>query len=154
MADLKNTNRLLIEGVVRILREEVDGWSIDEEYEIENVWGRNVPKSSEKEYPRGVVDIISGNDFELDVDLDISLSEVTLKVVVFSDSAGEVENLIDETEEVMKESWDSVNSDGEPFLGDWSFREVDGFTELNETGEIDNDLLYSRSVDMIFEVIK
>ena len=154
MVDLKNTNRLLIEGVVRILREEVDGWSIDEEYEIENVWGRNVPKSSEKEYPRGVVDIISGNDFELDVDLDISLSEVTLKVVVFSDSAGEVENLIDETEGVMKESWDSVYSDGEPFLGDWSFREVDGFTELNETGEIDNDLLYSRSVDMIFEVIK
>ena len=154
MVDLKNTNRLLIEGVVRILREEVNGWSIDEEYEIENVWGRNVPKSSEKEYPRGVVDIISGNDFELDVDLDISLSEVTLKVVVFSDSAGEVENLIDETEGVMKESWDSVDSDGEPFLGDWSFREVDGFTELNETGEIDNDLLYSRSVDMIFEVIK
>lgn len=147
MTDLENSNRVLLEGIVRLLRDNVDGWNDNEEFDVPNVWAKNVPDSANKHFPRGVVDIIAGNDFELDVDLNISLREVTLKLVVFSDSSGEVETLIDNSETAMKDNW-------EDYIGDWSMREVDGFTELSETGEIEGDLIYSRSIDIIFEVIK
>jgi len=147
MTDLENSNRVLLEGIVRLLRDNVDGWKDNEEFDVPNVWAKNVPDSANKQFPRGVVDIIAGNDFELDIDLNISLREVTLKLVVFSDSSGEVETLIDNSETAMKDNW-------EDYIGDWSMKEVDGFTELSETGEIEGDLIYSRSIDIIFEVIK
>lgn len=159
MSDLKNSNEVLIKGLVSLLRSEIgdgpDGFSTNSEYNAPNVWGKNVPTSAEQEFPRGTVDIISGSDFELSVDLNIRLREVTVKFVVFGKSNGSVERLIDRIEEVIESEWDQHDPDtGERLLGDWSFREVDGFTELNESGEQEGDLRYSRSVDAIFETIR
>lgn len=159
MSDLDNNNEDLIKGLVYLLRSEigdgVDGFATNSDYNVPNVWGKNVPESAEDEYPRGTVDIISGNDFELSVDLNVRLREVIVKFVVFDKSNGSVEQLIDKIEEVIEAEWDQHDPEtGERVLGDWSFREIDGFTELNESGEQEGDLRYSRSVDAIFETVR
>jgi len=159
MVDLQNSNTDLIQGLVLLLRSEIgsgqDAFATNSEHNVPNVWGKNVPESAEQEFPRGTVDIISGSDFELSVDLDVRLREVTVKFVVFGKSNGSIEYLIDEIEDVVQDKWDQNDPDtGEPLLGDWSFRETDGFTELNESGEQEGDLRYSRSVDLIFETIR
>lgn len=159
MAELDNSNTDLVEGLVLLLRSEIgdgaDGFATNSEYSVPNVWGKNVPTSAEDEFPRGTVDIISGSDFELSVDLGVRLREVTVKFVVFGNSNSSIESLVDEIEEVIEDKWDQNDPDtGEPILGDWSFRETDGFTELNESGEQEGDLRYSRSVDMIFECVR
>lgn len=159
MASLNNSNQDLMEGLVFLLRDEigdgVDGFASNSEHNVPNVWGKNVPESAEEEFPRGTVDIISGNDFELSVDLNVRLREVTVKFVVFGKSNGPVELLVDKIEDAVQDNWDQNDPDtGEPYLGDWSFRETDGFTELNESGEQEGDLRYSRSVDLVFETIR
>ena len=156
---MNNSNKRLIEGIVSLLREQIgsgdSGFSESSEYQVPNVWGKNVPVSVQDEFPRGGVDIISGNDFELSVDLSVRLREVVVKIVVFGESSGKVEELIDDVENTVSGSWDQYDpSEDEPYLGDWSFRNIDGFTELNETGESEGDLTYSRSVDIVFETIK
>jgi hypothetical protein len=159
MTDLDNSTKQLTEGLVYLFRDEIgDGsnaFSTNSEYNVPNVWSKNVPKSAEEEFPRGTVDVISGNDFELSVDLGVRLREVTVKFVVFGKGNGIVETLIDDIEETVETKWDIDNPDtNSPYLGDWSFRETDGFTELNESGEQESDLRYSRSLDCIFEVVR
>jgi hypothetical protein len=159
MSDLDNSNTDLLEGLVLLLRSEIgdgpNGFSTNSEYSVANIWSKNVPASAEDEFPRAAIDIINGNDFELSVDLNIRLREVIVKFVVFGESNSSVETLIDEIEDVVEDSWDQHDPEtGEPFLGDWSFRETDGFTELNESGEQEGDLRYSRSIDIVFETIR
>jgi len=159
MSNLTNSNSDLIQGLVLLLRSEIgdgsNGFSTNSEYNVPNVWGESVPDSARQEYPRGTVDVISGNDFELSVDLGIRLREVTVKFVVFAKANGPVEELIDDIEDTVAGEWEKDNPDtGNPYLGDWSLREVDGFTDLNESKETEGDLRYSRSVDVIFETIK
>lgn len=154
MAHLDNSNKRLIQGVVRLLRENVSGWSTNSEHSVDNVWGKSVPASVQDEYPRGSVDIIAGNDFELSVELDVRLREVTVKVVAFGEVADNIEDLIDDSEQAIDNNWDGTDSNGNPYVGDWHLREFDGFTPLNETGESEGDLRYNRSVDVIFEVVR
>lgn len=156
---MSNSNKRLIEGLVTLLRDKIgsgnSGFSESSEHQVPNVWGKNVPTSVQDEFPRGGVDVISGNDFELSVDLSVRLREVIVKIVVFGESSGNVESLIEKVEDTVNDNWDQYDpSKGEPYLGDWSFRNVDGFTELNESGESEGDLTYSRSVDIVFETIK
>lgn len=155
MANIENSNKVLIEGLVYLLRDEVSGWSTNSEHGVPNVWGKNVPESVEEEFPRGTVDSFSGNDFELDVDMNVRLREVSVKFVVFAKSSGPVEDLIHSVGDAVEEHWDEDDPrDGEPYIGDWSLRESDGFTELNESGEQEGDLRYSRSMDYIFETVR
>lgn len=155
MSDLENSNKVLIQGLVRLLRDNVSGWATNEEYNVDSVWGKNAPTSAEDDFPRGSVDVISGNDFELSVDLNIRLREVTVKFVVFGNASGPVEQLIEDIEDAVEEKWDQYDPrDDTAYLGDWSFRETDGFTELNESGESEGDLRYSRSLDCIFECVR
>jgi len=154
MSDLNNSNKRLIQGFVRLLRNEVSGWSQNSEHNVANVWGKSVPESAKDEFPRGSVDIISGNDVELSVDLNVRLREATVKVVVFGKSDGDVEDLMDASEDGIDNKWDADDPNGNLYLGDWSLREFDGFTELAETEETEGDLRYNRSVDIICETIK
>lgn len=154
MAHLDNSNKRLIQGLVRLLRDNVSGWSTSSDHGVDNVWGKSMPDSVKDEFPRGAVDIISGSDFELSVELSVRLREVTVKIVAFGEVANNVEDLIDDSEQAIIDHWDENDSNGNAYVGDWVFREVDGFTELNETGEIEGDFRYSRSVDAIFEVVK
>lgn len=154
MVDLKNSKKDLLEGLTILLRNEVDGWSVNEERGVLNVWPSNPPDSSREEYPRCIVDMISGSDEELDIDLEASLREVTVKVAVFNKTNGEVEDLIEKSEQAIKDHWDSEGPNGNPYLGDWTYREVDGFTTMNENRGNEGDLRYNRSQDFIFETIR
>lgn len=155
MATLNNTNKDLIEGLVSLLRDEIGSqFAANSEYNVANIWGKNVPVSAEDEFPRGTVDVISGNDFELSVDLDIALREVTVKFVVFSETDSPAQTIVDDIEDTIREKWEQNDPNGDPYLGDWTFREVDGFTELNESEGQQGDLTYSRSIDIIFESVK
>jgi len=158
--NLDNSNRRLLEGLVLLLRDEVNGWSYNPDYDVDNVWSKNVPTEANKQFPRGVVDITAGSDFDLSVDLDVRLREVFVKVTVFGKSALDVESLIDSTETALlsfdddqaltpKDEWDNNE-----YLGDWSIREVDGFTQMVENEETEGKLRYNRSVDIVAEVIK
>lgn len=152
--NLDNDNKTLLTGLVDLLRDNVNGWSTSDEYGVDNVWPKGFPDSVEDEFPRATLDITAGNDFELSVDLDVKLRETTVKLVVFSDSSGDVETLVDEAEDAITKHWDSTNSEGDPYIGDWSFRETDGFTPLVENNEEKNKLRYNRSEDFTFEVVK
>jgi len=155
MTDLDNSNKRLLTGLVQILRNEVDGWSESEEFNIDNVWTQNPPASVNDEVPRGIVDFITGSDFELSIDLDIKLREVTVKIVVFADNPSDAEDLIQDSENAISEYWDEVNPDtGENYTGDWTFREVDGFTPLTNDSDSGEKLRNNRSIDMIFETVK
>jgi hypothetical protein len=156
MVQLENSNEILIEGLVSLVRDELGSeFSTNSEYSVPNVWGKNLPSSAEDEFPRATIDTISGDDFELSVDLDVALREVTVKFVVFAETDAPAQSLPDDIEDVIREKWDQNDPiEGTPYLGDWTFREVDGFTELNESGEQEGNLRYSRSIDGIFETIK
>jgi len=147
MASLDNTNKDLIEGLVTLLRENVSGWSTSSEYGVDNVWGKNQPSSVSDEFPRGTVDIINGSDFELSIDNDTRLREVTVSIVVFGENPGPVETLVDGSEDSIIENW-------ELYTKDWTFREVDGFTPLTENNDESGKLRMSRSVDMLFETVR
>lgn len=160
MVDLDNSNRRLLEGLVLLLRDKVDGWSISEEHSVDNVWSKSPPESVSGEFPRGVVDIISGNDFDLSVELDVKLREVTVKLVVFGEVSGAVEDLIDDSEDAIDEHWDDVAASSldswseSTYLGDWSFRETDGFTQTVEDEGVEQNLRFNRSQDFVFETVK
>ena len=147
MAELNNSNKFLIESLVNLLRQEVNGWSTNSEYNVDNVWGKEVPASANDEFPRGIIDITSGNDFELSIDQKYRLREVTVKLVVFGDNSSDVEDLIDDSEDAISDFWQN-------YTGDWSFREVDSFTELNEGEGTENMLRYNRSQNFVFETVK
>jgi len=154
MVDLENSNKRLIQGISRLLRNEVDGWSTNSEYNVDNVWGKGTPQSVQDEFPRGIVDVVSANDFELSVNLNIRLREATVKIVVFGHGAGKVEELINDSEDEISDKWKNLDSDGNSYIGDWSFKNVDGTTETIETGEQEGELKYNRSIDLVFETIK
>lgn len=147
MASLDNTNKDLIEGLVTLLRENVSGWSTSSEYNVDNVWGKYQPSSVNDEFPRGSVDIINGSDFELSIDNDTRLREVTVSIVVFGENPGPVENLVDDSEDSIIDNWES-------YTKDWTFREVDGFTPLTENNDESGKLRMSRSIDMLFETVR
>lgn len=165
--NLDNSNRRLIEGVTRLLREQMSSsWptvSGDNYTDVENVWPSSVPtkESGEpKEFPYGTVDIIAGNDTDLSVELDVKLRENTLKLVVFGEHSGKVEDLVDEAEQAILDHWEeTANSprsswDEDVYLGDWSLRETDGFTPLVENEGTEGKLRYNRSVNLVFETVK
>lgn len=156
MADLEldNTDKRLIQGVVNILRDNVDGWSVNSEHGVENVWPSQMPSSAEDEFPRAAVDVIAGEDSDLSVDLDVSLREVTLRVTVFAESSEDVYDLVDDSEEAIVKFWDQTDSSSVEYTGDWTYREVDGFAETNETEGTEGKLRYSRYRDIVFETVK
>lgn len=160
MATLENSNRRLLEGLTLLMRENISGWSNNSEYNVDNVWPNSVPTSAEDEFPRGVVDITSGEDFELSINLDVKLREVVVKVVVFAETSAEAEDLIDKTEDNISSEWDSNASSpksswtSDEYTGDWTFREIDGFTPLVEDGDVEGELRYNRSQDFVFETVK
>jgi len=155
-----NSNKRLIEGIVLLLREQVDGWSTSSEFGVENVWSTGVPGSVKDEFPRGAVDTFAANDFELSVELDVQLREVFVRVVVFSESSGQAETLRDDAEDAITDHWeDTANNpkadwEVDQYTGNWSFRELDGMTNLNEDEGEENKLRYNRSTEMVFEVVK
>lgn len=150
---MNNTNRDLLEGLVRLLRDEVDGWSINQEHGVENVWTKSTPQSVNNEFPRGAVDVISGTDTDLSIETNIRFREVIVRIVAFDTTSGTVENLIEDIESVVSKFSDE-------YVGEWSFREIDGFTELSEDGgreregSTDGHMVYNRSVDFVFETVK
>lgn len=154
MSHLNNTTRDLTEGLVTLLRTEVNGWPLvsGENFpETENVWPKQVPTKPNtgepKAFPYGAVDLIAGNDFDLSVELDVRLREVTIRVTVFGEESGTVEDLVDASEDAIADHWES-------YTGDWSFRQIDGFVELSESEGTEGKLRYSRSVDAVFETVK
>lgn len=147
MVDLDNTNRDLMEGLVNLLRQEVSGWSTNSEYNVDNVWTKSPPEDVDTEFPRGAVDLVSGTDFDLSVELDVKLREVIVRVVVFGENAGEVETLIEDTESAVEDYWEN-------YTGDWTYRNTDGFTPLNEDEGVEGKLRYNRSIDLVFECIR
>lgn len=152
MANLDNSKKTLITGIVSVLRDEINDWSQNSEHSVANVWPKNPPTSAESEFPRATVDIISGSDFDLSDDTDIHLREVTLKIVVFSDVQIEPEELTEESENVISDKAEA--GDLGQYIGDWVFREFDGMTPLVENEEEEGMLRYNRSIDMVFETIK
>lgn len=160
MATLDNSIQRLLEGLVLLLRDKVNGWSSNSEYNVENVWSKNIPDSAKDEFPRGSVDAISGDDTDLSVELDVSLREVAVRFVVFSETSKEAEDLIDKVEVAVNEHWDSTASSTldswttSTYTGDWSKREMDGMTPLSEDSGVEGQLRYNRSKDIIFETIK
>lgn len=152
--DLDNSDTRLMQGVVRLCRDNVNGWSESSEYGVPNVWPKSPPSSVNDEFPRAVVDIISSEDTELSVDLDVKLREVILRVLVFSDSSSDVYNLTSDVDDAIPEYWDTLDSNGEQYTGDWTFNSLDGSSETNESGESESNLRYSRYKDFTFETIK
>lgn len=152
---LDNSIGTLVSGLVRLLRDEIGSeFATNDEYNVANVWGENVPASAEQEFPRGTVDVISAEDFELSVDLNTRLRETTVKLVIFAKSDAPVYNITESIEDTIENKWDQNDPDGNAYIGDWSFRETDGITPLNESGESEGDLRYSRSIDVIFETVR
>ena len=152
--DLDNSDTRLIQGVVRLCRDNVDGWSESSEYGVPNVWPRSPPSSVNDEFPRAIVDIVSSEDSELSVDLDVKLREVVLRVVVFADSSNDVYGLTGDVDNAIPDHWDSLDSNKEEYTADWTFNSLDGSAEVNESGETEGQLRYSRYKDFNFETIK
>lgn len=160
MSVVDNTNKRLIEGIVVLLRDKVDGWSTSSEFDVPNVWSTGVPDSVTEEFPRGAVDIFAANDFDLSVELDVQLREAFVRVVVFSENSSDAENLRDDSEEAIVEHWDSVAENPKPdweideYSGNWTFRQLEGMTQLNEDEGAENKLRYNRSTELVFETVK
>jgi hypothetical protein len=152
--NLDNSDRRLIEGVVRLCRDNVSGWETNSEYNVPNVWPQSPPTDVDDEFPRGVVDIISSEDTELSVDLDVKLREVILRVTVFAESSGDVYDLTNDVDTALPEHWDSLDGNGEQYCGDWTFNSLDGSAETSESGETEGKLRYARYKDFVFETIR
>lgn len=154
MVNLDNSEKRLKAGLVRLLRDNVSGWSTNSEENVNNVWPSSTPESARDEFPRATVDVISGEDFELSVDLGVRLRVVTVKIVVWGEVDGPVEDLVDSLEDAIVEYWDAQDSNSNPYLGDWTYRELDGTTPMNEDEGSEGELRYNRSKNVLFETVK
>jgi hypothetical protein len=152
--NLDNSNKRLKAGIVRLLRDNVSGWSTNSQHGVANVWPSTPPESVNNEFPRGSVDIVDGEDFDLSVDLDVRLREVTVKIVVFAESEGPAETLIDDVEDAVVDYWDQNDSNNNQYTGDWTYRQVDGFTPLAENEGDKGNLRYNKSINIVFETVK
>jgi hypothetical protein len=132
----------------------VSGWSTNSQHGVANVWPSTPPESVNNEFPRGSVDIVDGEDFDLSVDLDVRLREVTVKIVVFAESEGPAETLIDDVEDAVVDYWDQNDSNNNQYTGDWTYRQVDGFTPLAENEGDKGNLRYNKSINIVFETVK
>jgi len=148
MSDLNNSHNTLKRGLVTLLRDKVDGWSFNQEYNVENVWPKAPPTDSD--FPFGTIDIIAGEDTELSEDLEISLREVIVKVLVVSDNNEEPGDFVDKSEDAIREFWDSEDN----YIGDWTFKSIDGYTPLVENNNEKGKLRYNESRDFVFETVK
>lgn len=152
---LKNSNMDLLTGIVTCLREEVDGWSVVPSDELDgassdvpNVWTRYVPTGAEDYFPRAVVDTVSGTDTELSIgEDDVKLRESVVRIVIFGENGSNTESLWDDADEALPKRADD-------YVGDWSYRETDGFAQLSEDEGTESNLRYNRPLDLIFETIK
>lgn len=147
MANLDNTNKDLIEGVINLLRNEVSGWSQNQEYGVDNVWPKEVPEEVGDEFPRGIVDIVSGEDEELSINLDTRLRVSTLRLVIFSDDSSSVEELSQKSEQAITDHFEN-------YTGDWTLREIDGEAGLTEERDVEEMLRYNKMRDFTFETIR
>lgn len=147
MADLDNSNKDLITGVVSLLRNEVSGWSTNSEYNVPNVWTKDAPNSTNDEFPRAIVDVVAGDEEELSIDLDTRLYVATLRVVIFADDGSSLEELKDASDQAIRDFWDN-------YTGDWTIRESDGESEVSEDTDVEEMLRYNKMLDYNFETIK
>lgn len=165
MTHLDNTNKRLMEGLVILLRENVDGFPLvsgDGYTDVPNVWTEDAPvqEDGERTFPYGAVDIITANDFEMSVEMDVRLREAFVRVVVFGESSATVEDLIDDCEREIGNRWDEVANDPvadwseDTYTGDWSYRQMEGMTELTENSGTEGKLRYNRSIEVVFECVR
>ena len=77
-----------------------------------------------------------------------------MKIVVFAESEGPAESLIDDVEDAVVDYWDESDSNGDNYTGDWTYRQVEGFTPLAENAGDKGNLRYNKSINMIFETVK
>lgn len=150
MTHLVNSRKDLIGEVVGLLRTEINDWPLvsgDQFSDVENVWPSKTPNDVEDTFPRAAIDVVSGEDTELSADSDTKLRETVLKVVVFGENPGEIEELVEACEDSISNNWDSYGTD-------WHFRETDGFTPLVEEEKTEGRLRFNRSINLVFETVK
>lgn len=148
------TAQELIEGTVKICRDNVSGWATDDGG-TNHVWPEFPPLDlSQSEYPRGMVDVISSLPLDQDVEQKVHINEAVVQVTVFSTNTLEATSLADDVEQAMIDYHDQTDGSGNEYLPNWWLMEVNGVSDMLSV-ETDVDFMrFQRSVDFTLQTYK
>lgn len=146
----------LIEGIIRILRDNVDGWSTEDGHP--HVYPTHPPDGLDREdYPRATVDII-GNDTVLsDIEQKQFIEDALVDVTIYAVDSYEVNRLMGEAKQAIIENHDGtyLNESGVEveYLPHWSFQSPGVISPILEEGVDEGLTRYNRTTEFGFRTI-
>lgn len=132
----------LIEGIIKILRDNINKWAVDDG--TKQVKPEYPPVSLDKSmYPRASVDTIGHSPDVENVERDTVFGDVLLEVTVFSADQKMVYELVGDVHRAVLAEHDGDDPNtGDPYLPSWSFESFGG---IGDTLQEDTSPGFTRS---------
>lgn len=146
----------LIEGNIRILRDNVDGWStVDGQ---SHVYPQHPPTSLDSEdYPRATVDVIASETSDSDIEQKRFIEDVLVDVTVYAIDPLDVNQLLGDSKQAIVENHDSTYTDSNgnvvEYLPNWSFVAPGTVSPQLEEGGEEGLTRYNRTFEVDFRTI-
>lgn len=143
----------LIEGTIRILRENVSGWATDDQ-NMKQVVPSHPPEEMDGErYPRATVDVIQLDNDETNVKVNKWIEDVVLEVTVYSTDSLELNQLVDDSRNAVLNNHTGTDSNGDEYLPSSYFQEPGFIGPTFENSEDKNVTRYNRSFEFEFKTL-
>lgn len=146
----------LIEGIIRILRDNVDGWSTEDGRP--HVYPTHPPQDLDREeYPRATVDII-GNDVPvIDIEQKRTIEDAMVDVTVYGVDAKTATQLAGDAKSAILAHHDGTYTDDSgntvQYLPEWSFVSPGAVSPIIDEGVDEGFTRYNRTVEFGFRTI-
>lgn len=147
------TTKSLIEGVIRILRDNVTGWATDGQGMKQVVPNHPSNELGQSMYPRATVDVVSNNPDVTNVTVDKFIEDVGVEITVYSTSDKEMNRLKDDCRQAIIDFHDSSDSNGSMYLPESYLQELGAIGPAFEDEETLNVTRYNRSFEVDFKTL-
>lgn len=142
----------LIEGVIWILRENVDGWAVEDGTQ-QVVPTHPASDLNEDKYPRATVDIIASTPTHGDIENKQYVEDATVDVTVYALDSLEMNQLSGQSKQAVVSNHEGTDSDGNAYLPDWAFVGPGITSPTLETGDHENLTRFQRTAEFEFRTI-
>lgn len=142
----------LIEGVVWILRENVDGWAVESGTQ-QVVPTHPASDLNADKYPRATVDIIATETAHGDIENKQYVEDAVVDVTVYALDAFEMNQLSGVSKQAILSNHEGVDADGNEYLPDWAFIAPGLTSPTLETGDHENLTRFQRTAEFEFRTI-
>lgn len=146
----------LIEGVIRILRDNVSGWSTEDGHP--HVYPTHPPTDLDRDqYPRATVDIIANDVSNSDIENKRFIEDVVIDVTVYAVDSLEANRLLGQAKQAIIENHDATYTDDNgntvEYLPNWSFISPGAISPIIDEGVDEGFTRYNRTTEFGFRTI-